>query len=169
MKKSFSVFTLVMLLAVQILTPVTYAVGDEEFVEESIVQEETPEDVEEVSDDVDDETDDADLDEEEDEDSLSEEDDSFSGDVVDEDSLEMSWDIIPDAESESWDVVVIDSESWAVAATGSEVVVESSVDVSWTSSAAWSSESSVTVDDEFITKLSKQWSVAKIAEELGMN
>jgi hypothetical protein len=90
MKKSFSVFTLVMLLAVQILTPVTYAVGDEEFVEESIVQEETPEDVEEVSDDVDDETEDVDLDEEEDEDSLSEEDDSFSGDVVDEDSLEMS-------------------------------------------------------------------------------
>jgi len=169
MKKSFSVFTLVMLLAVQILTPVTYAVGDEEFVEESIVQEETPEDVEEVSDDVDDETDDADLDEEEDEDSLSEEEDGFSGDVVDDDSLEMSWDIIPDAESESWDVVVIDSESWAVAATGSEVVVESSVDVSWTSSAAWSSESSVTVDDEFITKLSKEGSVAKIAEKLWIN
>ena len=153
----------------QILTPVTYAVGDEEFVEESIVQDETPEDVEEVSDDVDDETDDADLDEEEDEDSLSEEDDSFSGDVVDEESLEMSWDVISDAESESWDVVVIDSESWAVAATGSEVVVESGVDVSWTSGAAWTAESSVTVDDEFIKKLSKQWSVAKIAEELGIN
>ena len=158
-----------MLLAVQILTPVTYAVGDEEFVEESIVQEETPEDVEEVSDDVDDETDDADLDEEEDEDSLSEEDDSFSGDAVDEDSLEMSWDVISDAESESWDVVVIDSESWAVAATGSEVVVESGVDVSWTSGAAWTSESSVTVDDEFITKLSKEGSVAKIAEKLWIN
>ena len=169
MKKSFSVFTLVMLLAVQILTPVTYAVGDEEFVEESIVQEETPEDVEEVSDDVDDETEDVDLDEEEDEDSLSEEEDSFSGDVVDEDSLEMSWDVISDAETESWDVVVIDSESWAVAATGSEVAVESIVDVSWTSGVAWTSESSVTVDDEFITKLSKQWSVAKIAEELGIN
>ncbi len=154
MKKTLGVISLAVLLSVQILTPVTYAVWDDDFVSETYVEESASEEVVEATDDTDEVSDE-----------VSEEDDA-SEEVTEEDSS--------DEESQDEDTLDWDEDSED---TEESDALEEVSDSEWEEVSAWSSEESISEeslvlseeDEAFIAKLSKQWSVAKIAEELWIN
>ena len=154
MKKTLGVISLAVLLSVQILTPVTYAVWDDDFVSETYVEESVSEEVVEATDDTDEVSDE-----------VSEEDDA-SEEVTEEDSS--------DEESQVEDTLDWDEDSED---TEESDALEEVSDPEWEEVSAWSSEESISEespvlseeDEAFIAKISKQWSVAKIAEELWIN
>ena len=155
MKKTLGVISLAVLLSVQILTPVTYAVWDDDFVSETYVEESASEEIVEATDDTDEVSDE-----------VSEEDDA-SEEVTEEDSSDEESQV---EDTLDWDVDSEDTEE-------SDALEEEVSDPEWEDVSAWSSKESVSEegpvlseeDEAFITKLSKQWSVAKIAEELWIN
>ena len=154
MKKTLGVISLAVLLSVQILTPVTYAVWDDDFVSETYVEESASEEIVEATDDTDEVSDE-----------VSEEDDA-SEEVTEEDSS--------DEDSQVEDTLDWDEDSED---TEESDALEEVSDPEWEEVSAWSSEESISEespvlseeDEAFIAKLSKQWSVAKIAEELWIN
>lgn len=155
MKKTLGVISLAVLLSVQILTPVTYAVWDDDFVSETYVEESASEEIVEATDDTDEVYDE-----------VSEEDDA-SEEVTEEDSSDEDSQV---EDTLDWDEDSEDTEE-------SDALEEEVSDPEWEEVSAWSSEESVSEespvlseeDEAFIAKLSKQGSVAKIAEELWIN